>query len=171
MAEPSVVLRRAAFSRCGAYRYALWRTWDETRPAVLFVALNPSTADHRRDDPTIRRCIGFARSWGYGGLLVANLFAYRTPHPRILRAAPDPVGPRNDRWISRLAREAAFVVAAWGADGDFRGRADEVLHRVRDCQCLGLTSAGAPRHPLYVRKDVLHQPFGPRAGILTPTVP
>ena len=153
------MIRRAAFSRCGRYRYALWREWDASRPTVLFVALNPSTADHRRDDPTIRRCIGFSREWGFGALVVANLFAFRTPYPNLLRAERDPVGPRNDRWIRRLVYEAGLVVAAWGANGDYLRRASHIADRLGDCHALGVTRSGAPRHPLYVRADVQPQPF------------
>ena len=90
--------RSANFSRCRRYRYALWRRWAPGDDYGLLVGLNPSTADHRRDDPTIRRCIGFARDWGYSGLCVANLFAFRATYPRDLFAADDPVGPRNDAW-------------------------------------------------------------------------
>lgn len=97
----------AHLSACGAYRYALRRTWDPARPAALFVGLNPSTADAERDDPTTRRCVRFARDWGFGGLLVGNLFAYRATRPRDLRAAAEPVGPENDWWLAALAREAA----------------------------------------------------------------
>jgi hypothetical protein len=148
------VIRRAAFSRCGRYRYALWREWDPGGPAVLFVALNPPTADHRRDDPTVRRCIQFARDWGFGSLAVANLFAYRTLEPRLLRRVNDPIGPANDRWLSRLVGQAELVVAAWGALGDYRGRAAAVAPRLGSLHCLGLTKSGAPRHPLYVRRGV-----------------
>lgn len=158
MSVPAVT-RDAAMSRCGAYRYALWRTWDESRPRVLFVALNPSTADHRSDDPTIRRCLGFARDWGFGSLAVANLFAFRTPEPRLLRLAAAPIGPRNDRWLSRLATDAQLTIVAWGGQGDFRGRAALVALRLHDCHCLGVTRAGAPRHPLYVRRNVQPQPY------------
>jgi hypothetical protein len=153
------MIRRAAFSRCGRYRYALWREWDASRPTVLFVALNPSTADHRRDDPTIRRCIGFSREWGFGALVVANLFAFRTPYPKLLRVERDPVGPRNDRWIGRLVDDSSLVVAAWGANGDYQRRASHVADRLGDCHALGVTSSGAPRHPLYVRADVRPRPF------------
>ena len=151
--------RRAAFSRCGAYRYALWREWDDRGPTVLFIALNPSTADHRRDDPTIRRCIRFARDWGFGRLVVANLFAYRTPEPALLRIAESPVGPRNDRWLARLAADASLVLAAWGTHGDYLGRADRVRSRLQALHCLGTTKGGLPRHPLYVRHDVCPVPF------------
>ena len=153
------MIRRAAFSRCGTYRYALWRRWDESRPHVLFVALNPSTADDRKDDPTIRRCIGFARDWGYGGLAVANLFAFRATLPAVLREARAPVGPRNDRWLARLAGETGLVVAAWGAYGRLADRAAEVAPWLGDCHCLGLTAGGAPRHPLYVRRDAPLLPY------------
>lgn len=146
-------------SRCGAYRYALWREWDDSRPRVLFVALNPSTADHRRDDPTIRRCLGFARDWGFGSLAVANLFAFRTPEPRLLRLAAEPIGPRNDRWLTRLSTDAQLTIVAWGSQGDFLARAGRVALRLHDCHCLGTTRTGAPRHPLYVRRDVRPQPY------------
>ena len=157
--------RRAAFSRCSSYRYALWREWDDTAPLVLFIALNPSTADHRRDDPTIRRCMGFARDWGFGRLAVANLFAYRTPEPARLRLADAPVGPRNDRWLARLASEASLVLAAWGVHGDYLGRAELVRSRLHGLHCLGTTMGGLPRHPLYVRRDVVPVPFGPSSPI------
>src|SRR4028119_2392792 len=88
--------RGAIFDPTRTYRYALWRTWDAARPPVAFVLLNPSTADARRDDPTIRRCANFARTWGFGGLEVVNLFAFRATHPTDLKCAADPVGPQND---------------------------------------------------------------------------
>lgn len=142
----------AVFSRCRAYRYALWREWDPSGPTVLFVGLNPSTADHRHDDPTIRRCIGFARAWGFGRLAVGNLFAYRTPHPALLKQAAAPVGRANDRWLRRLAAEADLVVAAWGVHGAHRERSAAVLGYLPAPKCLGTTKDGAPRHPLYLPK-------------------
>lgn len=140
----------AVFSRCRAYRYALWREWDPAGPTVLFIGLNPSTADHRRDDPTIRRCIGFAQAWGFGRLAVGNIFAYRTPHPALLKRAASPVGRANDRWLRRLADEADLVVAAWGVHGAHRDRAAAVLRYLPRPRCLGTTKDGAPRHPLYL---------------------
>jgi hypothetical protein len=163
--------RDAAFSRCGTYRYALWRDWDEGAPTVLFIALNPSTADHRRDDPTIRRCMGFARDWGFGRLVVANLFAYRTSEPARLRLADAPIGPRNDRWLGRLASDASLVLAAWGIHGDYLDRAEQVRSRLPGLHCLGTTMGGSPRHPLYVRRDarpVLLEPPSP-SDVLSPT--
>jgi len=121
--------------------------------ALNFVMLNPSTADAVRDDPTIRRCIGFARAWGYRRLTVTNLFAYRTASPRTLRHAPDPVGPQNDDFLLRCARQADRIVCAWGTHGALRNREDEVLGMLREhhLEHLGLTQANHPRHPLYVR--------------------
>lgn len=146
--------RSAELSSCGTYRYALRRAWDTARPPVLFVMLNPSTADAWVDDRTVGRCVGFARDWGHGGLVVANLFALRSTDPRALRSAPDPVGPENDQWLAALAREAGLVVAAWGNDGRYRGRDAEVLPLLGPVHCLGVTGRGAPRHPLYVRAEV-----------------
>jgi hypothetical protein len=117
--------------------------------------LNPSTADAVRDDPTIRRCIGFAKAWGAGGMVVVNLFAYRASSPRILFAAEDPVGPQNDRHLLRvLSRAGQVVVAAWGSHGSYRDRDAEVLQllmrRRIHIECLGRTADGQPRHPLYL---------------------
>lgn len=140
----------ATFSRDRRYRYRLWRRWDRSRPAVAFVMLNPSTADARRDDPTIRRCIGFARAWGFGGVDVVNLFAYRATDPRELLRVADPVGPRNSRHIQRAGLGAALVVIAWGAHPSAARSAPISLPRAR---CLGLTRTGQPRHPLYLGRD------------------
>jgi hypothetical protein len=140
------------------YRYRLWRTWDARLPRVAFVMLNPSTADHRQDDPTIRRCIGMSRAWGYGGLVVVNLFAYRTPDVAALRQAADPVGPDNDRHVVAACRRAAAVVLAWGVHGTLGDRDQAVLAllgpRRRPLLCLGTTRDGHPRHPLYLPRGI-----------------
>ena len=114
--------------------------------------LNPSTADAVRDDPTIRRCIAFARAWGYERLTVTNLFAFRTPSPRVLRSADDPIGPENDEYLTRAAAEADGTVCAWGIHGALRSREAEVLGLLQERRLvhLGLTRDGHPRHPLYV---------------------
>lgn len=114
----SRMVRGAKLSDDRLYRYGLWRKWDD-RPKVMFIGLNPSTADEVEDDPTIRRCIGFANSWGYGGIVVANLFGFRATDPTALQKATDPIGPENDEWLYRLADEAALVVGAWGNGGLF----------------------------------------------------
>ncbi len=146
----------AETSPCGLYRYRLTRTWDAAAPAVVFVMLNPSTADASEDDPTIRRCLGFARRERAGGLVVANLFAFRATDPKALEDAADPIGPDNARWISTCVRETSGpVVAAWGASvprrhEDIVGRTVIPLLPVDRLRCLGRTASGAPRHPLYL---------------------
>lgn len=154
----------AVLSEDGLYRYSLTRTWEPSVWRLAFIMLNPSTADASVDDPTIRRCMGFARKFGYGGITVCNLYAYRATKPADMFAAADPVGPENDGWLSRLlsARGSAQVpvVAAWGA----HARPDrvaavlampgaEVLH------CLGYTKAGQPRHPLMLPNTAELVPF------------
>lgn len=148
----------AELSPCKTYRYALWRRWSDA-PPVLFVMLNPSTADASNDDPTIRRCISFARHWGHGSLLVGNLFALRSPYPQDLRAASAPVGPDNDRWLKQLARQSSAVVGAWGNHGSFMDRGQAVAALFPSMMCLGLTRLGQPRHPLYVAADTALVPW------------
>lgn len=148
----------AVFSPCERYRYKLWRVWGRDRPlgCVMFLMLNPSTATDTEDDPTIRRCIGYARSWGYGGLYVGNLFAYRATDPTDLRRADHPVGPDNDRALRAMVAQAALVVAAWGSHGTRYGRrVQEVLNLVEQpLYCLRPLRSGQPAHPLRQRKDI-----------------
>lgn len=118
---PDGIRRQAVFDPAGRYRYSLRRRWDAAGARVAFVLLNPSTADGRRDDPTIRRCIGFAREWGFGGLEVVNLFACRSTHPGGLRSAQDPVGPENDRFLAAAWDRADRVIVAWGNHGALLG--------------------------------------------------
>lgn len=150
----------ALFSPCRTWRYALTRELDGDG-RVAFVGLNPSTGDEARDDPTIRRCLGFARDWGFARLDVVNLYALRTTDPRTLWNAGDPVGPENDRILARVLGDADLVVAAWGVHAR--------QERLRDVACilgrlqlhaLGVTKAGAPRHPLYVRAGVRPSLYG-----------
>lgn len=151
--------RSAVLSRDGRYRYALRRVWDDRGRAVLFVGLNPSTADHRVDDPTIRRCMTFARDWGFGQLLVANLFAFRTSSPARLFRAADPIGRRNDHWIRRLAADAHLTIAAWGNHGELHGRGADVLAALTAPHCLTVNKSGHPKHPLYVQESAWPRPF------------
>jgi hypothetical protein len=148
------MLRFAEFSLGGVYRYALWRIWQPELPRILFIGLNPSTADDRLDDPTVRRCLGYARSWGYGSLALANLFAYRSTNPVELRSVVDPIGPLNHLWLHRLAKNADLVVAAWGDHGRLGQRWREVAVIGKELYCLGMTKFGQPRHPLYLKKDL-----------------
>ncbi|MCW5853304.1 MAG: DUF1643 domain-containing protein [Anaerolineae bacterium] len=145
--------RGAVFDATSQYRYHLWRAWDAGLPRVAFILLNPALADATADDPTLRRCLGFARAWGYGRLDVVNLFAYRTPSPAVLRRARDPVGPDNDATLVEVTRPADLVVVGWGNGGRWLGR-DVAVRRLLarlPLTCLGLTKLGQPRHPLYVR--------------------
>lgn len=139
----------AALSSCRQYRYALWRKWSDG-PQVLFVMLNPSTADESTDDPTIRRCIGFAKSWGFGSLCVGNLFALRTPSPDELMQHASPIGHENDQWLERLQESATLTVAAWGNSGRFQKRSSSVAQLLIEPHTLGITKLAEPRHPLYV---------------------
>ena len=119
--------------------------------------MNPSTADASSDDPTIRRCVGFARAWGYGGIEVVNLFGLCGTEPRALRSARDPIGEDNDAYLRATARRVDALVLAWGTHGTLRGRDREVLallSRSRRLLVLGWTRSGQPRHPLYLRRDV-----------------
>jgi hypothetical protein len=155
----------ARFDSTRRYRYSLRRRWG-AGAACCFVMLNPSAADETDDDPTIRRCLGFARSWGYPALEVVNLFAWRTHEPRRLLGAIDPVGPANDDAVRRAAGRAGLIVCAWGASlqapGSLaRDRAARTMAMLagRDAVCLGMTKGGHPRHPLYVRGDAQARPF------------
>lgn len=150
-------LSTATFSPCRTYRYFLCRRWEPALPLVMFVGLNPSTADETRDDPTLRRCAGFARAWGFGGVILVNLFAYRASDPRALHHAPDPLGPENDAWLVQGQEEAALVVAAWGNGGAYRGRAGEIRPRLRDPHALAVNQTGQPAHPLFLRGSL--KPF------------
>lgn len=156
MARDGYAEMGAVIDPAGQYRYALWRAWECGTGSVLFVMLNPSTADASQDDPTINRCVGFARSWGYGRLDVANLFALRSSEPARLLEVEDPIGPDNDRHLENLAQGAELIVAAWGNDGSVLGRAESVLRlltRHGDVHALRLLKNGQPGHPLYLPKD------------------
>lgn len=127
---------------------------------MAFIGLNPSTADATLDDPTIRRCVGFAKAWGAGTLLMTNLFAYRATDPAALSKARDPIGPCNDEWLERVVGAADIVVAAWGNHGRLMNRASQVqglfpgrLH------ALALTQTGMPKHPLYLSTSHRPSPF------------
>ncbi len=143
------LIKKATFSRCREYRYALKRYWDRDRPVVLFIALNPSIADESTDDPTLKRCLSYARSWGYGGLSLGNLFSVVATDPKSLKSVDDPVGPENDLWLKRLASDANLIVAAWGNQGTYLDRARRVSGMLDTLHCLKQNKSGQPAHPLY----------------------
>lgn len=151
----------ACFDANGIYRYSLWRQWDASAAKLVFIMLNPSTADAQCNDPTIRRCIGFAQAWGYGRLEVVNLFGLRTPDPQRLRQAVDPIGAQCDEHIQTAAQQADQIILAWGNWGNFAGRDQAVVRLLAtyNLYCLGLNQSGQPRHPLYLKRDVQPIPY------------
>ncbi|WP_094556160.1 DUF1643 domain-containing protein [Synechococcus sp. 1G10] len=155
--------RSAVFSPCGHYRYSLWRRWEPAGALVMVIGLNPSTADAQSDDPTVRRCIGYAKDWGYGGLCLTNLFAFRARRPEAMKAAADPVGPENDLHLLAIASQAALKLAAWGVHGRHLGRDAELAARLPGLHCLRLSKGGHPTHPLYLPRGLSPTPWaGPR---------
>ena len=127
----------------------------------MFVGLNPSTADEIKDDPTIRRCVAFAKAWGYAGLCMANLFAFRATNPRDMMVAADPVGPENDAHLGMLGQRAGVIVAAWGVNGTHKRRAAQVRKLLPALHCLAITKGGHPSHPLYLPKTLTPVPLAP----------
>lgn len=161
MSQPDLFMRRdAVISRCGLYRYSLTREWDASLPKACFIGLNPSTADALEDDATVRRCIGFAKTWGMGGLIMVNLFAFRATQPADMLKAVDPVGPSNDAWIRRETERAGIVIAAWGNDGGHLDRDKAVMAALTvKLTAIGRTQSGAPRHPLYMAATAQPMPY------------
>lgn len=151
----------AIISDCEHFRYVLSREWIPGRPMINWIMLNPSTADARKDDATVRRCLWFSRAWGYGSMQVTNLFAFRATDPGDLREEPDPVGPRNDAILLATARIAKTIVLGWGIHGEFRDRGAEVCQLLKDfpVKCMGVTRGGQPLHPLYLKSDTMLQPY------------
>ena len=149
------------------YRYRLSRLWSRPRSTriALFIMLNPSTADQEKDDPTIRRCVGFAKLWGFDGIYICNLFGYRATDPKRLRAATDPMGPDNLRVILETSQEPEVerIVAGWGANDRHFG-AGILLKRAlqeegHELFHLGMTKEGHPKHPLYLPASVRPIPW------------
>lgn len=152
--------RSAVLSQDRRYRYQLFRVWDRQLPVATFIGLNPSTADETTDDPTIRRCIGYARAWGCGSLEMLNLFALRATDPFEMLRHPDPVGLRNDFYLKQATIGTRVVVAAWGTMGGHLGRDQVVRGLIGDgLHCLRLTKAGHPWHPLYLPKGLTPVPW------------
>jgi len=149
-----LVNKNATFSDCRKYRYTLSRTWNGKKKTILFIGLNPSTANEKIDDPTIRRCINYAQNWGYGSLLMVNLFAYRATMPTELKNVKNPIGNDNDLHIIELSKKADLAVAAWGNEGSLLNRDKEVKIIIPILMCLKINKSGQPAHPLYQKKDL-----------------
>jgi hypothetical protein len=157
----------AVFSSCERYRYNLTRKWvhqsKTSRRFILWVLLNPSTADENKLDPTLTRCAEFSRSWGYDGMIVRNVFAYRTPSPKVMLQARnsgiDIIGPANDLWLNDHAG-VALTIVGWGALPLARDRAEQVVKLLGPgLLCMGLNNGGSPKHPLYLSKQTRPIPF------------
>lgn len=157
----------AYFSPCSTWRYALWRQWDYANN-VMFIGLNPSTADERTNDMTITKCIGYAKRWGFGGIYMLNLFAFVSTMPEGMYLADDPIGPGNDEALSYYRTKVGLVVAAWGGSVPVRyrprirwqSRIQQVLECIgRPVECLGRTNDGSPRHPSRLGYDTPRELF------------
>jgi hypothetical protein len=148
----------AKFSRCRRWRYLLWRCWDEAKPVANFLMLNPSTADEVKLDPSCTRARNYAERWGFGAVIITNIFGWRSTDPAALGVVEDPVGRGNDRAIVEAAGKAKLVVCAWGNHGAHMDRAQAVLALLREKQirlhALRLNDAGHPAHPLYLRASL-----------------
>lgn len=160
-ANDDEVTSGAEFSACGKYRYSLWRRWNWNGHAnnVMFIGLNPSTADESKDDPTVRRCIRFAKDWCYDGLIMMNAFAFRSTDPKGMFAASDPIGPQNDEALAYQRTRAGLIIAAWGVNCTKARELDVCRVIGKTVHCLGRTKEGRPRHPLYVKADVKPEVF------------
>ena len=158
------VKRSAVLSPCQRYRYLLTRSWSDDNFGLAFIGLNPSTADHEIDDPTIRRCIGFAKSWGYGGFVMLNAYAFRATDPRDLFEAEDPVGPSNDSFLRYFGYgpETRYI-ACWGTK-IHPEREKKLIGMKLGLWCFGKTKNGHPKHPLYLRKDTEIEPYNYKTG-------
>lgn len=177
------LLRIHHFSEDRRYRYVLWREWDidsltgcsddlaHPDKFLMVIGLNPSTADEDHDDPTLRKCIGFAKRWGFGALCMTNLFAFRATQPKDMKMEADPIGPDNDASLLRCAAEAGMILAAWGKDGKHLKRDAEVINLLmaHDLKVLKLNQDLSPMHPLYVPYET--KPFSMDGTVKTPAEP
>lgn len=175
--DKTMIERTAILSNDGLYRYRLTRTWNRSLPLVTYLMLNPSTADELRDDATIRKCLGFAERWGFGGIEVTNLFALRSRDPQALVSAPAPIGPDYTRHLYDSLYSARLLVAAWGCEGTLKKssalaeRPQVVLATIRmffpdlPIECLGMSKTGNPYHPLMLAYDTPRWPYD------TPRIP
>jgi len=141
----------AILSKNRLYRYVLWREWDINKKTCVFIGLNPSTADENEDDPTLRRCINFAKDWGFGKCVIVNLFAYRATNPDELEKQEKPIGYKNNHHLKSQGIQASLVVAASGNRGGYLKRNEKVIKLLKNIslKCFKITSKGQPAHPLY----------------------
>lgn len=168
-----LIRNKAVFDHSRAYRYGLWRDFVEysTRAMeiggirvpeyVMFIGLNPSVADENIDDNTVRRCINYAKHWGYGAMIMTNIFAYRSTDPKGLLKVQDPIGPDTDQWLQALAYYASLKIACWGQEKIAHNRGEQVATLISGLSCLGTTKDGSPKHPLYLSKNTTRVRYAP----------
>ena len=161
----------AVFSQDGNYRYLLWRVWADgltlypverwcgPMHVVAFIGLNPSIASDRKNDPTVTRCIHFAKAWGFLGMYMLNLHAWRATDPKQLVNECNPTGPLNDDFILRYTSVSARTICCWGNGGLYRGRGRMVEILVSNLYHFGLTKKQQPKHPLYLPKNLQPQAY------------
>ncbi len=146
------------FSPCRKWRYTLPRMWKYFKSTpyktIMFIGLNPSTADEVKDDPTVRRCIQYAKDWGYDGMYMMNIFAWRDTDPKGMKLQEDPIGVDNDNWLKTISERCEQVVFAWGTHGSHKLRATDVIKMFPNAYCLGKNKDGSPKHPLYLKKNL-----------------
>lgn len=160
------IVRDADFSLCRKYRYTLRRTWNLDKPSILFIMLNPSTADEFVDDPTNKRIVSFSKKWGFGSLVTCNLFAFRTPYPKKLKKEKYPVDEypgQNNTWLRIESSKAKKIIAAWGNYGEYLNQDLAVEELLKDFELFsfGLTNTGQPKHPLYLPENTKLQKYRP----------
>ena len=136
-----------------AYRYALWRIWDATKPMAFFIILNPNEKDENEDDATILKCIALAEKEGFGGVIIGSLFALRTEDPNIFLNHKDPIGPDNNAVLKKFAGQAFRTIAVWGSRGTYMDRHDTIMRTLPNLHCYGMTKNGQPIHALSVPDD------------------
>jgi hypothetical protein len=149
--DKTSMMKDAVISSDGVYRYTLLRVWNVTKQVVMFVMYNPSTADAKNDDATIRRIISFARSWGYGGVHVVNLYAFRSVDPKLIKKVINPIGKDNIFYVTSLVGRVEKVIYAWGSLGE---EPNWLRNLVDTPYCLGVNKDGSPKKPLYLKKDL-----------------
>lgn len=179
---PPDPIRRTILSECRKYRYTLWREWPIEELAgfecsaetnahkyAMFIGLNPSTADETKDDPTIRKCIGFAKRWGFGALCMTNLFAFRATKPQDMKRTDNPCGKGNQHHLLHNAAFAGIIIAAWGKNGCYRQQDLTVMQWLESLgvrlHCLRQNLDGSPEHPLYIPYETTPKPYS--AGLMT----
>ncbi len=148
------IKKNAILSQDRKHRYMLSRIWDENTGAVVFIGLNPSTADENNDDRTIKKCIKYAKDWGYGGIYMINLFSFRATNPNKMLSALNPTNDENDKYIEKYINIGKKVICAWGNDGSFQDRNNDITNKFKDLYCLKLNQTGQPAHPLYLEDNL-----------------